>query len=294
MNYCSVCNTQPIKKEIHAIPMYFCENCLLFWRVDQDVPISHYQEKTIDFSTNKENARLRNSRNRVNEILPYIQKGMICDIGCAEGVMLKVFKDFNLEAVGLEPSDMISKYAIENKLTVEKGTIDDLNNVIKKYKPTTYTLFHVIEHLPNPKKSLQDIFLNMKSEDTVVIETPDFSSYSLKKTNYMHDLIYPEHFFYFNEKNLIMLLKSIGFEVKKIIQRDFDQYNMGIKESLFRLGIGTYRPKTDRMAKAKRAESPVRKNKIKSLIVKTIKVFLALLVGLSGRRDYMLIIVMKK
>lgn len=277
---------------MHSIPMYFCEHCLFFWRVDQDVPIAHYQEKAIDFSPEKEQARLRNSRNRVRSIAPYIQKGTICDIGCAEGVMLKVFKDFGFDAVGLEPSDMISEYASKNQLTIEKGTINDLK-LIEKYHPTTYTLFHVIEHLPDPKKSLQDIFSNMKRGDAVVIETPDFSSYSLKKTNYIHDLIYPEHFFYFNENNIVTLLKSIGFDVKKVIRRDFDQYNMGIKESLFRLGIGTYRPKTDRMTKVTKAASPVKKNKIKSFITKPIKVVLALLVGLLRRRDYMLVIATK-
>lgn len=293
MNYCSICNNVAVKKEIHSIPMHFCEKCLFFWRVDQDVPISHYQEKVIDFSPEKEQARLRNSRNRVQSIVPYIQKGTICDIGCAEGVMLKAFKDAGLNAVGLEPSDMISEYAIKNQLTIEKGTINDLK-LIEKYHPTTYTLFHVIEHLPDPKKSLQDIFSNMKSLDTLVIETPDFSSYSLKKTNYIHDLIYPEHFYYFNEKNLVMLLELIGFEVRKVIRRDFDQYNMGIKESLFRLGVGTFRPKTDRMTKATKVASPVKKNKIRSLLIKPIKIFLALLVGLLRRRDYMLIIAVKE
>lgn len=272
--------------------MYFCKECGFFWRTKQDIPLSHYEQKEIDMSPSKELARTRNSEHRLSMLAPYVNTHMICDIGCAEGLMLKVFKQHGVNAVGLEPSHVNEAYSRNAGIHIERGTIDDIPNMVEKYSPTTYTMFHVLEHVPDPIGSLTSLYSHMRPGDSLVIETPNFSSYSIKKSEYTHDLIYPEHLHYFSTKNLTDLLKNIGFDIVSVQFRDFDQDNMSIQEILFRLGLKKRSHVHERMKVSISTPSTAPKGSIlKKILIKPLKYIAIMAIHLLRRRDYIFIIV---
>jgi len=294
---CIICDIKGVKKTIRDLPMYLCEVCRLFWRVDQDVPITHYAQKNVDISSEKEQARIRNSISRALTIFPYIDNTGICDIGCAEGVMLKVFRDMGAKGlVGLEPSDTISDYVKKNNILIEKGTIDDIDSVVKKYHPKTYTMFHVIEHLPSPMKQITHLYNLMNEGDCLVIETPDFSSYTMRKTNLNHELIYKEHFFYFDSANIEIFLKKIGFHVVLNKKRDFDGDFLNMRDLLFRLGLAGRVLEKNNMYVPKDKTMPsvgVHKTSFRGCLTKAARFILSQVVGCLGRRDYMIVVAKK-
>lgn len=294
---CIICDVKGVEKTIRDLPMYLCEVCGLFWRKDQDVSITHYAQKNVDMSFEKEQARIRNSVSRALTVFPYINNNGICDIGCAEGVMLKVFRDLGAKGlVGLEPSDTVSDYVKKNNLVVEKGTIDAIDSVVRKYHPKTYTMFHVIEHLPSPLKQITHLYNLMSKGDCLVIETPNFSSYTMKKTNFNHELIYKEHFFYFDSVNIEFFLKKIGFQVVLNKKRDFDGDFLNTRDLLFRLGFAGRVLEKNNMYVSKNKTIPTGSNhkaSFKGYFSKVGRFLLSQIVGCLGRRDYMIVVAKK-
>jgi len=98
-------------------------------------------------------------------------------------------------------------------------------------------MFHLIEHLTNPLNVLKSIYASLQSGDKLIIEAPNINSYSVKRMNYKNSIIYYEHFFYFNLQTLTDILKVVGFKVMASGKREFNQNNLSIRESLFRLGL---------------------------------------------------------
>lgn len=220
--------------------MFMCDSCGLFWLANFSLEDTHYE--TLDFSlgkTGKMNTRYANAIERIETLRKYADLNNVCDIGCGEGVFLKTLGDLGYKnLIGLEPGREAQDFAVRNKLDIREGTIE---NVDKSFFSSngihTVSMFHVIEHLKDPSVAVEMIGSSLQRGDQLIIETPDADSYLLRKTDYRHELIYPEHLYYFNKKNLHTLLEKSGFRVIASGNRDFNEKNMSIKESLARLGL---------------------------------------------------------
>jgi hypothetical protein len=124
------------------------------------------------------------------------------------------------------------------------------------------------------------------------------AAYSLRKSNYKHDyLIYPEHFFYFNESNLKTLLEKIGFNIIARGKRDFNpKSNLNIRESLFRLGLlrkNIHTKDYKSTIKGDDLDSFWSKNLLIGKIKGIIRFILTKIVIILGRQDIMWIIAKK-
>lgn len=297
---CIICNSLPDELVLNNLPMKKCRRCGLIWRKSFDVPIQHYAEKYVDLSPEKLRSRLSNCKDRAKISRKYANLNNLCDIGCCEGIFLKVLQDFGYRNVmGIEPSDKIAEFAKENRLNIQKGTIKDVGNIINRHNIRAITMFHVIEHLENPLESLKNIYNNLTKGSCIIIETPDMNSYSLRKMNYNFNLtIYPEHFFYFNENNLKTLLEKIGFNIIAKGKRDFDPNNLNIRESLFRLGFLRTKYGSSAEHKATVKASGLDFSKFKNLLIigkikSIIRFILSKMVIISGRQDFIWIIAKK-
>ncbi|MCD6283893.1 class I SAM-dependent methyltransferase [bacterium] len=98
----------------------------------------------------------------------------ILDVGCHEGIFLKILKDKGYKVLGLEPNTEMVKYGRNMGLSIEQNFIEDF---LTDRQFAMVTLFHVIEHLRRPDKVLN--FL--KPEGYLVLELPNIESYSAKK-----------------------------------------------------------------------------------------------------------------
>ena len=240
MDVCIICKTNNTREIIrNGLFMFECKICGLFWRNKFDNDIVHYEDLGIKISSDKLNARIRNANDRINFIEKYIKPNNLCDIGAGEGVFVSELKKRGYQnIIGIEPNKKAVFFARSHGINVSEGSINNILNIVKNNNIHILTLFHVIEHLNDPLGTLISIYESLGKGDHLVIETPNAKAYSILKVNYQHPLFYPEHLFYFNTKNLISLLKMAGFSIKVKGKRSFDQYNMDIRQSLFRLGIG--------------------------------------------------------
>jgi 2-polyprenyl-3-methyl-5-hydroxy-6-metoxy-1,4-benzoquinol methylase len=145
--------------------------------------------------------------------------GRILDIGCSVGFFLQVAKEHTWETYGLEISKDTAELAEQRyglKVLLERLREDS-------FLPNFFdvvTLWDVIEHVENPRKTMSIINRILKNDGIVAFSTPNidglFPKLSYKVANIIHHWPHPEpprHLFQFSKKTVHELLQRTGFDV---------------------------------------------------------------------------------
>jgi SAM-dependent methyltransferase len=234
---CIIDNTVPRPFEANGLPLLRCPLCDLAWRTSFDLPPGHYEDAAGGFSITKERLQRRNIQDRIRTLVKYISLDDTCDVGGSKGYFVEALLQKGCKNVyGVDPNREQVSAAQLRGVPMLVGSTADMANLFKERQTQNVTLFHVIEHLAEPEKNVKEIYDALPTGGHLVVETPDFGSYVLRERNYRHQLIYPEHLFYFNFQNLQAFLQKQGFKIIYAGKRDFDRYNLNVHESLFRLG----------------------------------------------------------
>lgn len=151
------------------------------------------------------------------------QKGKLLDIGCGLGFFLKCAEKEGYECFGLEISEYSSDYARKKLgLNVKTGTLESVEYGKEEFD--VITLWHSLEHHPNPKYSLEKIHYMLKKNGFLFIELPNFNCLASKwRRKRWEGLRIPTHFYHFTAKTIGKLLWKAGFEVVKV-----NYYPLGI------------------------------------------------------------------
>lgn len=297
---CIICGNEGTPVILNDLPMKKCHVCGLFWLESFDIQLNHYKNlEDVDLSSDKIKRRINNCIDRANTIKKFLDLNNLCDIGCGDGLFLKVLQGQGLEnLIGVEPNIHLVDFAKNYGLKVICGDIKDAECAIKFNGIKTVTMFHVVEHLPDPLVMLKSVYTSLPYDGKLVLETPDIESYSIKKNNYKHELIYPNHLFYFNQSNLRQLLEKVGFKIIVSGKRDFDQNHFSLSKIFFRLGIFNWYSKKGAISgrftnNSSYKYSTSKTEGLKKSVIKLICTILSLIVKTTGRLDYIWIIVAK-
>lgn len=135
----------------------------------------------------------------------------VLDVGCGRGVMLRAFADRGFEVHGTEFSaaatrgaDPRAKLHITSRLADTALPAESFDQIV---------LWHVFEHLPDPRETVEEIHRLLKPGGKCVIAVPNFSSLQarLTRAGWFH-LDPPRHLFHFPVAALRRLLEQTGFE----------------------------------------------------------------------------------
>jgi SAM-dependent methyltransferase len=226
----------------------------------------------------------RNISDRIRTLSRYVDLDDTCDMGGSKGYFVEALLAAGYKrAYGIDPNKAQIEAAQKRGVPMYEGSTENAVELFKEHGTKNASLFHVIEHLHDPLLVVRQIYQALPAGGHLIVETPDFDSYTFKSTDYKHKLIYPEHTFYFNFRNLQALLEQTGFRIVYAGKRDFDQYYLSAHESLSRLGL------------MRKGESP---NFPKKILVKICSLFLrtplSLLVKWFDRQSFSLILAQKK
>lgn len=294
---CIVCGgTDHEKIVLNRLPLLRCRGCGLIRRREFDISISYYEEIDPSDTPEKRRARLRNSKDRIRQLSPFVPLSGWCDVGTGEGIFLEALAARGGTGIGIEPGDLGKKKAAEHGVRIAGETIEDIARVASQEDVRVVSLFHVIEHLERPDIEIRRIHDALPPSGFLVLETPDIDSPVFKLRGYEDPLIYPEHLWYFSEKTLRVLLEKRGFRVIATGRRDFDQQNIPIRESLFRLGLSSrgpvYGKRTD--VRPERERQMPRESASRGSGARTfLRRVLSRLVAVTGRLQYLWVVAQK-
>lgn len=229
---CNICNNSEKFKVLQDIPPYKvleCEQCALDFlhpQITQDSLDDHYEEDYYASSWNKDDTEIRY---RVKEVQSFKKGGKLLDIGCGAGRFIKLAKEFDFNVEGTELSKFASKY-VEDKLSVpcHQGQLEDMQ--LKDNDYDIVTLWHVIEHLPDPLKVLKQIHRTLKDKGLLFVATPNEDFWYMRKNpkradRVREDLIKVEgHLYFFTAETLKKMMEKAGF---KVIKKTID-FNKGV------------------------------------------------------------------
>ena len=152
-------------------------------------------------------------RSRINK---YVEPGRILDIGCGRGLFLNVMRNGGWDAVGTELNKETASYATK-VYGLEVLTGDLIKHKLDEESLDAININQVLEHLKNPNEVLLECRRLLRRGGLLLISVPDLRSlqFALGKENwFLLDL--PFHLFHFTEEGLVGLLKTHGFEIRRI------------------------------------------------------------------------------
>ena len=215
----------------------------------------------------------------------------LLDIGAHHGFFVDEAKKSGFGACGIE----INKHLVEE--AQKRGVPLYLGSAEKFSIPSPFnviTMFHVLEHVEDPKLVVSNIVKNLRPGGLFVLEVPNIESYLAKNHGLSWRYIALEHLLYFSPKTLFNLLSSFGFEILMHKRRNYEvQYmSLGNIREYFFPTKNFYRNRFQPKNKTSRAIVLSPRIKFIHNLVKNIgiKKFLYQILNLLNRGDHLFVI----
>lgn len=163
-------------------PFLECESCQFVFRsdLDDDALRRVYAEGGYEDVRGTQylaelSARRRDARVRLRYMRPWTQRGRLLDVGAAGGAFVAEALAHGFDASGIEPVPSFARAAREQLgLDVRDGGLQDLDIGERAYE--VITLWHVLEHLPDPVSQLRRLTDAMVPGGTIAVEVPNAAS----------------------------------------------------------------------------------------------------------------------
>jgi 2-polyprenyl-3-methyl-5-hydroxy-6-metoxy-1,4-benzoquinol methylase len=196
---------------------------------------SYYGEKEEKFSSpmvEKVLDYFRSGRaRRVSRQVP--RNGKILDVGCGNGRFLKYLLRFGpFELYGTEMEGNSAKRASRiSEIKLKTGLLETTD--FPEFYFDAVCLFHVFEHLTEPKETLTNIAKIVKPGGIAVFSFPNINSFQAKwfKGKWLH-LDPPRHLFFFKPEDFEKLMLSYGFAPVKKHYVSMEQNPFGMVQSI--------------------------------------------------------------
>jgi 2-polyprenyl-3-methyl-5-hydroxy-6-metoxy-1,4-benzoquinol methylase len=255
---CPVCDSAAIKNVLQvkdhtvsgeSFTIAECQSCTL--RFTQDVPdentIAPYY-KSEDYISHTNTAkgfinsiyhsvrkRTIEQKRKLVEKDTGIKKGKMLDVGSGIGSFVNEMKQRGWDATGLEPD------ADARKVAKELYGIE-LADMAKFYQlPAGYfdaiTLWHVLEHVHDLSKYIQQLKMLLKEKGRLFIAVPNYTAADAKNyKEYWAAYDVPRHLYHFSPQSIETLMKKNGLQVLKYKPMWYDSFYISLLSSKYKNG----------------------------------------------------------
>lgn len=241
-------NKDHISKEVFTF--LECPDCLCAYvDVPQDFDVAKYYPQTyysplpVASANQRPNAILgflmRMYRGfRAELVLKHaaVPKGSVVDVGCGRGLMLLDLAEHGWKTYGLEHS-LVSSERVRASGRVEVIIGKPLEEAgFHENSLDAITLWHVLEHLKQPQRTLEAAFKLLKPGGIAIVEVPQWHSWQEllwpKRWPYLEA---PRHLYQFSRPFLLQMASKIGFEIEACSTFSIEYGVLGMIQSLLNL-----------------------------------------------------------
>lgn len=134
----------------------------------------------------------------------------VFECGCGQGEFVSLWKDFPVEAYGVENNPDFAALARAKGLTVCQGYVGSAADIVPQGPFDAFTSFNFLEHQPDPNGMLQGIWHNLTEQAGGLITVPNLD-YILENHAYYELII--DHLLYFSRQSFTSILERNGFHV---------------------------------------------------------------------------------
>ena len=130
--------------------------------------------------------------------------------------MLGLLKHRGFHTTGVDFSAEAAKIAaIENSVDVAVGSLEDAHFPDQAFDMVT--LFHVMEHVSNPRVVLAEVVRVLKPDGVMILQVPNIESWQFKIFGARwYGLDIPRHLIDYSINSMLKLLADSGFTVTRI------------------------------------------------------------------------------
>jgi SAM-dependent methyltransferase len=209
--------------DINGFPIVRCDTCGLVFVgtvVNAEDLITLYDEGYYEGAdamgyhgySDAEGRKRHHDRTLLDEIEKRCARGRLLEIGCAYGYFLDEARKRGWGVRGVEPSAHAAQFARQHLgLDVCTDAFTDLE--IDPTSVDAIALWDVIEHLPNPRETIEHAHAWLAPGGLIAISTGDVASLSARLHRADWSLMTPPwHQYYFSRKTLGRLLECCGFD----------------------------------------------------------------------------------
>jgi 2-polyprenyl-3-methyl-5-hydroxy-6-metoxy-1,4-benzoquinol methylase len=203
---------------------YLCPQCNLIFIApipqnlnDYYASDYHFVPETIDFLE----ANSAHEQYKIDIIQQYVEQGRLLEIGPSLGGFSYLAKKtgFEVEAIEMDAKCSAFLNEIAGIQTVNSG---DTCNAIKKLGPfDVIALWHVIEHLPNPWKTLEAISERINIGGILILAAPSPNAFQFQILGrYWPHVDAPRHLLLIPKQQLIDKMTTLGMSVELVTTCD--------------------------------------------------------------------------
>lgn len=158
-------------------------------------------------------------QSRIHNITDFKSQGKLLDIGCAGGEFLEHFRKIPGWIVsGVELNPFASQVARDKGLEIFTGTLEQAH--FPDHSFDVITMWDVLEHLHDPKGTLQEIRRILKPGGLVALRLPNGDSWDrLLFGRFWSGFDAPRHLYIFTHATMKEILKKTGFSLLRMSTR---------------------------------------------------------------------------
>jgi SAM-dependent methyltransferase len=224
-NLCGADDTHPFLT-VGGLGIVRCRHCGLVYTDPRPVAASlpaiygeqyyHSTDSVVcgydDYLGEKPNI-VRSFERRLRIVEHYVQPQALLDVGCSFGFLLEMAQARGWRAKGVELSPFAGEYARQRGLDVRTGGLPGAHFESNEFQ--LVTLWDVIEHVPDPQATLQEIRCVLAPGGVLSLITPNRGSLHarLMSGRWVEYQKPDEHLYFFSVRTLSAMLRQNGFTV---------------------------------------------------------------------------------
>jgi len=254
--FCPVCNAAAISNVMQvkdhtvsaeSFPIAECSSCS--FRFTQDVPDaasigSYYKSEDYISHTNTAKglinrlyhfvrARAIVQKRKLIENSVGLKTGKLLDIGSGTGAFLNEMKKHGWETIGLEP-DADARNVAKKEYNIHLADSDQLYQLPANHFDAI-TLWHVLEHVHELSKYIQQIKAILHPKGKLIIAVPNYTA-SDASDYQEHWAAYdvPRHLYHFSPRSMGLLMEKHGLKVLQYKPMWYDSFYVSLLSSKYK------------------------------------------------------------